>query len=85
METGADILFFWVARMAMLCTQFTDQPPFETIFLHPLVCGGTGPALSDDCPRIKLQRCTVPISNPEQSTPRAWRPDLPPEHAKVKE
>lgn len=38
METGFDILFFWVARMAMLTNYFTEhKPPFETIFLHPMV------------------------------------------------
>ena len=37
METGADILFFWVARMAMICSYFTKQPPFKKILLHPMV------------------------------------------------
>ena len=37
METGHDILFFWVARMIMMGLEFTGEPPFETIFLHGLV------------------------------------------------
>jgi valyl-tRNA synthetase len=37
METGYDILFFWVARMIMMGLEFTDQPPFHTIYLHGLV------------------------------------------------
>lgn len=37
METGYDILFFWVARMAMLCNHFAKRPPFENIFLHAMV------------------------------------------------
>jgi valyl-tRNA synthetase len=37
METGYDILFFWVARMIMQGLQFTDQAPFHTIYLHGLV------------------------------------------------
>jgi len=38
METGFDILFFWVARMAMLANHFSDHKiPFETIFLHGMV------------------------------------------------
>ena len=37
METGHDILFFWVARMVMLGLEFTGRPPFKTIFLHGLV------------------------------------------------
>ncbi|MDL1900830.1 valine--tRNA ligase, partial [Anaerolineae bacterium CFX9] len=37
METGYDILFFWVARMIMLGLWFTDRPPFHTVYLHGLV------------------------------------------------
>lgn len=37
MESGADILFFWLARMAMLCGWFSNQIPFQEILLHPLV------------------------------------------------
>lgn len=37
METGHDILFFWVARMIMMGLEFTGKSPFETIFLHGLV------------------------------------------------
>lgn len=37
METGYDILFFWVARMVMMGLEFTDQVPFHTIYMHGLV------------------------------------------------
>lgn len=37
METGWDILFFWVARMIMLGLYATDEVPFKTIYLHGLV------------------------------------------------
>ena len=37
METGHDILFFWVARMIMMGLWFTDTPPFHTVYLHGLV------------------------------------------------
>ncbi len=37
METGHDILFFWVARMIMMGLWFTDEPPFDTVYLHGLV------------------------------------------------
>lgn len=37
METGYDILFFWVARMIMMGLWFTDQVPFKTVYLHGLV------------------------------------------------
>ena len=37
METGYDILFFWVARMIMMGLWFTDEAPFHTVYLHGLV------------------------------------------------
>jgi len=37
METGYDILFFWVARMIMDGLEFTGQAPFHTVYLHGLI------------------------------------------------
>ncbi|MBK9924457.1 MAG: valine--tRNA ligase [Anaerolineales bacterium] len=37
METGYDILFFWVARMIMSGLEYTGKIPFHTIYLHGLV------------------------------------------------
>lgn len=37
METGYDILFFWVARMIMMGLELTGEAPFETVYLHGLV------------------------------------------------
>ena len=31
LETGYDILFFWVARMAMMSLELTGKSPFETV------------------------------------------------------
>ncbi len=37
METGYDILFFWVARMIMLGLEMTGEIPFSVVYLHGLV------------------------------------------------
>lgn len=37
LETGWDILFFWVARMVMMGLLLTDRLPFKDVFLHPMI------------------------------------------------
>jgi len=46
METGYDILFFWVARMVMMGLSLTDKEPFHTIYLHGLVRDEHGKKMS---------------------------------------
>jgi valyl-tRNA synthetase len=46
METGYDILFFWVARMMMMGCYLTGEPPFHTIYLHGLVRDKDGRKMS---------------------------------------
>jgi valyl-tRNA synthetase len=46
METGYDILFFWVARMIMMGLEFTGQVPFHTVYLHGLVRDELGRKIS---------------------------------------
>lgn len=46
METGHDILFFWVSRMVMLGTQLTGKLPFNKVLLHGIVCDANGRKMS---------------------------------------
>ncbi|MEO8247258.1 MAG: valine--tRNA ligase [Chloroflexota bacterium] len=46
METGYDILFFWVARMMMLGLFLTDAEPFHTVYLHGMIRAEGGVKMS---------------------------------------
>ena len=46
LETGYDILFFWVARMVMLGIELTGVSPFQVIYLHGLVRAADGSKMS---------------------------------------
>ncbi|CAF3598968.1 unnamed protein product [Rotaria sp. Silwood1] len=46
LETGHDILFFWVARMVMMSLELTDRLPFTEIYLHAIIRDAHGRKMS---------------------------------------
>ncbi|XP_056153882.1 valine--tRNA ligase, mitochondrial [Lampris incognitus] len=46
LETGSDLIFFWVARMVMLGMELTGQLPFKQVLFHSLVRDGHGRKMS---------------------------------------
>ena len=46
METGYDIIFFWVARMMMLGIELTGDAPFHTVYLSGLIRDPYGAKMS---------------------------------------
>eukprot|EP00998_Keelungia_sp_KM082_P008046 NODE_422_length_1968_cov_88.070614_g415_i0.p1 GENE.NODE_422_length_1968_cov_88.070614_g415_i0~~NODE_422_length_1968_cov_88.070614_g415_i0.p1 ORF type:complete len:526 (+),score=149.61 NODE_422_length_1968_cov_88.070614_g415_i0:144-1580(+) len=46
LETGHDILFFWVAKMVMMGLELTGQLPFDQVYLHAMVRDKDGSKMS---------------------------------------
>ncbi len=54
LETGYDILFFWVARMILMTTYATGQIPFKTVYLHGLIRTRDGAKMSKSHPETMI-------------------------------
>jgi valyl-tRNA synthetase len=52
LETGYDILFFWVARMILMTGCLLGDIPFRTVYLHGLVRDGKGRKMSKSLDNI---------------------------------
>jgi valyl-tRNA synthetase len=59
LETGWDILFFWVARMILATTYAVGQVPFKTVYLHGLVRTEAGKKMSKSSPETIIDPLSV--------------------------
>lgn len=59
METGWDILFFWVARMILTTTYVTGEVPFKDVYLHGMVRAEDGKKMSKSRPDSIIDPLTV--------------------------
>ena len=59
METGWDILFFWVARMILATTYVTGEVPFKQVYLHGLVRTEHGKKMSKSNPETIIDPMEV--------------------------
>ncbi len=57
LETGYDILFFWIARMILMTIYALNEIPFRTVYLHGLVRTRTGEKMS----KSKPETCIDPL------------------------
>ena len=54
LETGYDIIFFWVARMILMTTYVTGEIPFKDVYLHGLVLTRDGQKMSKSKPETTI-------------------------------
>lgn len=58
-ESGWDILFFWIARMILSTTYVTGQIPFKDIYLHGMVRAADGKKMSKSRPESIIDPLSV--------------------------
>ncbi len=53
-ETGHDIIFFWIARMILMSTYLIGEVPFKTVYLHGMVLDKNGKKMSKSHPETAI-------------------------------
>jgi valyl-tRNA synthetase len=59
LETGHDILFFWVARMVMMSLELTNKLPFKEVFLHAMIRDKFGQKMSKSSGNVIDPLCLI--------------------------
>jgi len=54
LETGYDLIFFWVARMILMSTYLLDEVPFKTVYMHGMVLDKNGKKMSKSHPETAI-------------------------------
>jgi valyl-tRNA synthetase len=83
LETGYDILFFWVARMMMMGLHFMGEVPFKRVLLHGMIVDETGDKMS----KVKgntLDPIDLIHGAEFDAIVKKLQPDAPPEEALAK-
>ncbi|XP_027732511.1 valine--tRNA ligase, mitochondrial isoform X1 [Vombatus ursinus] len=65
LETGSDLLMFWVGRMVMLGSQLTGQLPFPQVLLHSMVRDGQGRKMSKSLGNVLDPRDVIRGAEPQ--------------------
>uniref|UniRef100_A0A7E4W284 valine--tRNA ligase n=1 Tax=Panagrellus redivivus TaxID=6233 RepID=A0A7E4W284_PANRE len=73
LETGHDILFFWVARMVFMSQELTGKLPLKDVYLHALVRDAHGRKMSKSLGNIidpldVIRGCTLAALNLKMAT-----------------
>lgn len=59
LETGYDLIFFWVARMILMTTYVMGEIPFKTVYMHGLIRDKHGKKMSKSRPETAIDPLVV--------------------------
>lgn len=83
LETGYDILFFWVARMVMMSLGLTGKLPFHTVCLHSMVRDKRGRKMSKSKGNVIDPLYVIDGTSLKTLTDKIIESNLPPDEIKV--